>query len=116
MTTPGPNSLPKSSQMFEDDPFGAIKPDNKNETASATEVKAFHRKADTDSSKQAAHHTLGSGRNQASPGSHTHDGSDSKLIGSEMGLAVSGATVGAALTSLITQLQRVMDIDNNTTY
>lgn len=36
--------------------------------------------SDVDSSKFAQHHTLGLGANQASPGSHTHNGADSSLI------------------------------------
>lgn len=36
-----------------------------------------HEGADTDSSHNALHHTLGRGSNQAAPGDHTHDGVDS---------------------------------------
>lgn len=39
-----------------------------------------HSQSDVDSSKFAQHHTLGSGTNQASPGSHNHDGINSNLI------------------------------------
>lgn len=40
-----------------------------------------HDRADTDLSHRALHHTLGTGHNQASPGDHYHDGTDSKKIG-----------------------------------
>src|SRR5688572_27791704 len=40
-----------------------------------------HDRADTDLSHRALHHTLGIGHNQASPGDHYHDGTNSKKIG-----------------------------------
>lgn len=40
----------------------------------------IHKVADTDSSSTAVHHTLGIQPNQASPGSHTHNGRDSKAL------------------------------------
>lgn len=43
-------------------------------------VEKFHRKSDVDSRREAQHHTLGTDINQASPGNHRHDGSDSVLI------------------------------------
>lgn len=39
-----------------------------------------HYSSDVDSAQQAQHHTLGQGRNQASPGNHVHDGVTSKLL------------------------------------
>jgi hypothetical protein len=47
---------------------------------SNSESKLLHLDADTDSSITAIHHTLGPSPTQASPGSHTHDGSDSVQI------------------------------------
>ena len=44
------------------------------------EVNRFHLYSDKDSSATALHHTLGQGPTQASPGSHTHNGRDSKKI------------------------------------
>jgi hypothetical protein len=44
-------------------------------------VNKFHTRSDRDVSKTAQHHTLGTGANQSSPGDHTHDGRNSKLIG-----------------------------------
>ena len=37
-------------------------------------VSSFHQNADTDVSKDAAHHTLGPASNQAAAGNHNHDG------------------------------------------
>lgn len=47
---------------------------------SAKDVDALHRNADTDTSRRALHHTLGTKGTQASPGNHTHDGNDSSLL------------------------------------
>lgn len=44
------------------------------------EVELFHRHADTDGSAKAIHHTLGNGKDQASPGNHSHDGGTSPRI------------------------------------
>lgn len=52
-----------------------------NPLPAATEVNLFHTRSDKDSSKIAQHHTLGIDANQASPGDHSHDGRNSKLIG-----------------------------------
>lgn len=40
-----------------------------------------HDRADTDLSPRAIHHTIGTGRNQSSPGNHNHDGTTSLKIG-----------------------------------
>lgn len=47
---------------------------------STQEVNDFHLNSDRDSSATASHHTLGTNPNQASPGSHNHDGKNSKRI------------------------------------
>lgn len=44
------------------------------------EVNALHINSDKDSSAQAQHHTLGIKPTQASPGNHTHNGTDSPRI------------------------------------
>ena len=49
-------------------------------TPAPDEVNSFHQNSDRDSSVFAQHHTLGLGPTQASPGSHTHNGKDSKRI------------------------------------
>lgn len=48
------------------------------------EVNKFHSNSDKDSSQIAQHHTLGLDHNQGSPGDHTHNGSNSKLIGKSL--------------------------------
>lgn len=47
---------------------------------SAQSVNDFHGRSDVDASVFAQHHTLGSGRLQASPGNHVHDGSNSSFV------------------------------------
>lgn len=70
---------------------------------SSKEVQDFHTNADTDGSSKSIHHTLGSGINQASPGTHTHDGGNSKLL--LEGVTISGSRGGnAALASVIAAL------------
>lgn len=67
---------------------------------SAREVEALHENSDKDGSHQALHHTLGAGRNQASPGDHSHDGGTSKLL--LEGVSIIGSKGdGAALNSVI---------------
>lgn len=46
------------------------------------EVNEIHKLSDKDSSKESQHHTLGVDPYQASPGNHTHDGRDSKILSS----------------------------------
>jgi hypothetical protein len=46
----------------------------------AEEVNALHINSDKDSSTQAQHHTLGIKPTQASPGNHSHNGTDSVRI------------------------------------
>lgn len=55
----------------------------------AEHVNDFHTNSDVDSGPDAHHHRLGTGTNQAAPGNHTHDGSDSPLILD--GLSITGA-------------------------
>ena len=79
-------------------------------------VDALHERCDVDSSQIANHHTLGSGRNQASPGNHRHDGTTSPKVGTDMGLSITGSKGGnAALTSLIAMLKQVMEFTDGTT-
>lgn len=61
-----------------------------------------HKVDDVDTSSTAHHHTLGIQPNQASPGSHTHNGRDSKALNATYALVSSAATqaipVGAFTT------------------
>jgi hypothetical protein len=46
----------------------------------AEAVRRAHKNASVDTKSTDIHHTLGPGRNQASPGAHLHDGSDSRPL------------------------------------
>jgi hypothetical protein len=63
------------------------------------DVDSSHQGSDLDSSSFAQHHTLGFNPNQASPGHHVHDGSNSKLI---TDLTTLGLWTGTALISFTT--------------
>lgn len=99
------------------DPFGGIKEDKKDPESviSARDSQLQHAKSDVDSGQFAQHHTLGLKHNQAAPGDHTHDGSDSRLIGKGKGLSVTGAKGGnVALANLINMLKQVIDFTDTT--
>lgn len=76
-------------------------------------VSEFHSNDDVDSSASAHHHTLGSGANQASPGYHNHDGSNSVLLLDGITLTGSKST-GAALASVVSALVRLGAADETT--
>lgn len=86
----------------------------------ARDVRDFHTNSDLDAGAQAQHHTLGPNENQASNGAHLHDGKNSKQIALsdivKTAPTITGAKGGnAALTSLLTQLQSIGLITDNTT-
>lgn len=96
--------------VFEDDPFGGIKQDKKNPTASPREVNAFHNNSDVDSSVNGQHHTLGIKHNQASSGDHVHDGSSSRKIGAGMNLTCdTGVSTATDLANLLVMLHKVIE-------
>lgn len=98
------------------DPFSEVKHDKVSLNPTARQVNQLHEKADTDASPTAAHHTLGTNRNQASPGDHVHDGKTSKQVGAGLNLTVTGSRGGnAALLSLLQQLAKVIDFTDSTT-
>jgi hypothetical protein len=85
------------------------------EKPSAKEVSDFHTHADTDGSAKAAHHTLGPGPAQASPGNHSHDGGASVQIIPLSGITIAGAKGGnAALASVINALVFLGATDSTT--
>lgn len=103
-----------NSQIFPDDPFGGIKEPATNQSPLPQVVTAFHKRADTDGSQFAAHHTLGIQHNQASPGDHKHDGQNSKLIMD--GVVITGSRGGnVALTNLILALASALGFTDSTT-
>lgn len=105
------------TSMFENDPFGPVKSDQQNATSPpARAVNAFHRKADTDSSPLSLHHTLGSQRNQAAPGSHGHEGTDSRKLGYNQSLSIIGAKgTPASEDSIVLLLSRFIEFTDGRT-
>lgn len=102
--------------VINNDPFGGIKSEKGSVNPSPEEVRAFHTRSDSDSAVNAQHHTLGLRRNQASFGSHIHDGVDSKLLGSGAGFVLVGAKGGnVALANLITMLSEWIEFTDATT-
>lgn len=73
-----PNNTSDISDLS-DNPQGGFLPDE-NEKPSSQVVDDFHTNSDVNSRAEAQHHTLGPQPTQASPGDHTHDGGDSRLI------------------------------------
>lgn len=88
--------------------------DKAKQILSARAVKEMHKKADTDSSAFAIHHTLGVKHDQASPGDHLHDGINSRLL--LEGITLTGSKGGnVALANLITILATTFGLTDNTT-
>lgn len=79
----------------------------------ARTVNEFHSNDDTDKDANAHHHTLGSGANQASPGSHSHDGTTSVQLLADFSITGSRSG-GAALISVISALEQLGAINNTT--
>jgi hypothetical protein len=73
---------------------------------SADAVERFHTNADTDVRNESIHHTLGGNPGQASPGDHTHDGSDSValLAGYEIQTSAAIATWRTQVESALARL------------
>jgi len=88
-----------------------------------------HYRSDVDSSQKALHHSLGTGRNQSSPGSHIHDGVSSPKLGDMKfdttpgnegeiipSYVITGSRGGnAAVASMIALLKNFVDFTDNTT-
>lgn len=76
-------------------------------------VNEFHTNDDLDRDAAAHHHSLGPNANQAAPGSHRHDGSDSILLG--QGITIAGAKgSNAALASVIAAMVQMFGVTDNT--
>lgn len=112
-----PNNNPNNTgAIFPDDPFGPIKDEKRYKSPAPRDVGLIHQRSDVDSSVNSQHHTLGIGHNQSAPGDHNHDGRASRKIGQGLGMTITGAKgSNAALASLITELKKVMDINDQTT-
>jgi hypothetical protein len=107
--------------------FGTVPKDNVNGSApSSDEVTLSHQASDLDSNPRAQHHTLGTNRNQSSPGNHIHDGITSPKLGQLNMDPAGNATIPAlvltgskggnvALTNLIALLKNHINFTDNTT-
>lgn len=85
----------------------------KDRPPTAEEVEKLHTFADTDGRKEAIHHTLGVGSNQASPGDHNHRGGDSLQL--LTGITLTGSRGGnIALLSVIQALVALGATDSTT--
>lgn len=101
--------------VIKNDPFGETKSVGV-KGATPDEVRDFHKRSDSDSAPTAMHHTLGTKRNQASYGDHTHDGVGSRLIGDGEGITLTGAKGGnVALVNLIAMLANWIEFTDSTT-
>ena len=80
--------------------------ENNQENTNANEARRvadIHKYADTDSSTDALHHTLGSSPLQAAPGDHNHNGSNSMYLFD--GIKITGSRKdGVALAALLDAL------------
>jgi hypothetical protein len=102
----------KDNPVIDGDPFGPIKTEQNRRGLGPREINEAHNNSDKDTSANAQHHTLGPGRNQASPGSHVHDGNASKKIGSGLSLvATNGAAPSDAvrIQNLFAMLHKVIE-------
>lgn len=114
------------------DQFGEVKnfsEDKSRPGAPPQASAATHARSDVDSSVIALHHTLGSNRNQSSPGTHTHDGTTSNKLGPMQfdttvgqegkiipALSITGSRGGnAAVASIIALLGNFVNFKDNTT-
>lgn len=76
-------------------------------------VNQFHTYDDLDSSKNAHHHTIGVGGDQACSGNHNHRGTDSTLL--LEGVSITGSRGGnAAVASIIAALVQLGATDSTT--
>lgn len=75
-------------------------------TPSSADVNKFHSNSDSDTAVTALHHTLGIGQNQATAGTHNHNGKNSKKIGKGLDAGFP-TTAGAAYSQA--QMQSVID-------
>lgn len=85
----------------------------KDRPPTSEEVERFHTNADTDSRREAAHHTLGVTENQAAAGNHNHKGGDSVQL--LVGITLTGSRGGnVALLSVIQALVSLGATDSTT--
>lgn len=86
---------------------------NSNLRPDSRTINEFHTNDDVDRDGNSHHHTLGTGANQASSGSHRHNGTDSVLL--LEGVELSGSRGGnLALQSVVNALVGLGATDNTT--
>lgn len=85
------------------------------EPLSAREVLDLHRNDDLNSRPEAHHHDLGKGRNQASEGGHTHDGTTSAALLSATITGSKTSNVPSILTQIMAELSKIGLVDGTTT-
>lgn len=90
------------------------KPAKEDPSPSATVVERFHKHADTDTRREAIHHTLGPNGAQASPGDHDHKGGNSRLLLEGYTLVGSKSTPATMWGSILACLERLGAEDNTT--
>lgn len=77
-------------------------------------VEEFHKNASVDTRPEDIHHRLGNGQNQAAPGNHRHNGSDSEVLGE--GIIITGSKGGnSALASVISAMVKILGVTDSTT-
>lgn len=118
------------SPVTRPDRFGQVYDNQKDHTDGSGPSNAQsvndHQSSDVDAHQRSQHHTLGTSRNQASPGNHIHDGITSPKLGLlKMDPAgnvtvpqdtLTGAKGGnVALANLITLLQKYINFTDGTT-
>lgn len=77
-------------------------------------VEDFHKNASVDTRPEDIHHRLGIEPNQASPGDHTHDGSNGVLLLGGTIISGSKASPSTVLPSIIGALVRLGATDSTT--
>ena len=77
-------------------------------------VASFHKNAAIDSRAEDIHHTVGPEPSQASPGNHTHNGSDGALLLEAYTITGSKANPTTVLPSVIAALVRLGAKDSTT--
>lgn len=76
---------------------------------SSQEVNKFHFNSDKDSASTAHHHSLGQDPNQASPGHHTHNGRNSKLLASHTLTGVLSPDTFGEVNQILNQLIAILE-------
>lgn len=94
------------------DPEPKMKPADASPSNEA--VAKMHKNASVDTNQTDIHHTLGPSENQASPGSHSHNGGDSVLILEGFSLGGSRSNFASMAPTLIAGLVRLGMKDNTT--